>query len=110
MIAVEEFKEDVQVGDCVRVDTPKGSFSGKVTKIRTTTMKLEVAGREQTIAIDTLEGYEVLDGDAAREAAEAPAAAPEEPQKAPAAVRADRFAAYFRQAEEARFVSGTRSA
>ena len=72
MIAVEEFKEDVQVGDCVRVDTPKGSFSGKVTKIRTTTMKLEVAGREQTIAIDTLEGYEVLDGDTAREAAEAP--------------------------------------
>ena len=55
MIAADEFKEDIQTGDEVRIVTQTEQFEGRVTRIRTTTIKLETAGTEQTISFDAME-------------------------------------------------------
>ena len=57
MIAADEFKEDIQTGDEVRIVTQTEQFEGRVTRIRTTTIKLETAGTEQTISFDAMLSY-----------------------------------------------------
>lgn len=118
MIAAEEFKEDVKENDYVRIDTQTGQLVGRVTRIRTTSIKLDVAGKEQAVSFDTMLRYTSLDAaeagtpagaaqqetvQGAQQAAAAPA------QDAAVSALAKKLAPYWQAAEDARFVPGDRA-
>lgn len=57
MINFEEFKEDIQVGEYVRISSLDGEFIGKVLRIRSTSVKIENNSAEDVIPFDRITQY-----------------------------------------------------
>ena len=57
MINFEEFEEDIQVGEYVRISSLDGEFTGKVLRIRSSSVKIESNSAEDVIPFDRMTQY-----------------------------------------------------